>query len=369
MKKSKIGLITFHNVYNYGAVIQAYALQKVIQSEGLTCEIIDFIQKRQKDYTELVSIRNGFKRFAKTMMLVPVIKERRVRKDKFNKFINNKMDLSACKYLNEQDILKANTIYDMLLVGSDQVWNVKKDADTSAAYFLHFADKTKECVAYAPSIGVSDYEDLLPYKKYLAKFNKISCREKGGAEILSSLIGKDVPVVLDPTLLVDKVLLERESEVTQQDRYIFYYSLDGFDKRQNNMDLLVAMAKKYQLELKIITPEWPFHKSIGKDIRDAGPEDFLTLIRNASIVCTNSFHGTALALKFERPLFVLENKNIKDERKRSVLEQVGAIERVISKVEDLDKFETYEMDYSSVTTKLESLRKQSGDYLLNALNG
>lgn len=363
----KIGILTFHRVYNYGAVIQAYSLQKFLAEKKYYSEIIDFSQPKQRDYTNIYSFRNGVKRFIKTIMLTGIIAKRIKRKQKFDLFFDNEMVLSKNRFIKESKLSVQSRGYDTFIVGSDQVWNVTKKSDTSTAYFLRFANEGKKRIAYAPSIGTATKEELAEYKNDLEKFNAISCREKGGAEILSSLVRRQVEMVLDPTLLVDiQDLLKLTIEIKEQP-YILYYSLDGYDKRNNNMDILVALKRKFNLELKIITPEWPFHKKCGEDIIDAGPKEFLTFIRNAAMVCTNSFHGTALAIKFGKPFYVLERGNIRDERKRSLLEQLGIALRNIADVEDIKRIDTYAIDYSEVNNRLEQLRKLSSQYLCSAL--
>lgn len=366
MKEKKIGILTFHRVYNYGAVIQAYALQKVLDNQGYNSEIIDFTQRKQKDYTNIISIRNGIKRYIKTILLLCVCGKRIIRKKRFDAFIENKMQKSLRKYINSEQIKDTNNLYDIFLIGSDQVWNTKKTSDTSPVYFLSFV-KSKKKIAYAPSVGIAEKNDLVEYKTELEKFSSISCREKGGATVLSNLLGRDVPVVLDPTLLATRDLYDEISNIEYESNYILYYTLDGKDKCTNNMDILCELKKKFNLELKIISPEWPFHKKYGEDVIDAGPEEFLSLIKNAALVCTTSFHGTALSLEFERPFYVLEGRKIKDERKRSILELVGATDRIISNLEEVKLLDSYKMDYKYISENMNSLRKKSKEYLMNAL--
>lgn len=362
----KIGLITFHRVYNYGAVIQAYALQQVLLKEGYDCTIIDFSKKKQRDFTNVISTRNGFKRFVKTVMMFPIYTKRNARKLKFDHFINYILKLTDKTYKTEISIEQIKNDYDTFLIGSDQVWNVKKESDTSSVYFLSFVSDKKR-ISYAPSIGISNMESLKDYKSDLEKFDHISCREKGGASELTKLLEREVPVVLDPTLLATRDLYDDVCKLKYESNYILYYTLDGKDRCNNNMDILCELKKKFNLELKIIAPEWPFHDGYGEDVIDAGPEEFLSLIKNAALVCTNSFHGTALSLEFEKPFYVLEGRSIKDERKRSILEQVGATERIISSVEEVKFIDSYKMNYETITKNIDMLRESSRKYLMEAL--
>lgn len=361
----KIGILTFHRVYNYGAVIQAYCTQKIVDNLGFSNEIIDYTIPKQKDFTDLYSKRNGIKRFVKTLLLLPFHNERVVRKKKFDLFINS-MTLSAKSYTSNQKLYETNKDYDCFLVGSDQVWNVTKKAEASDAYFLNFVEKNKKKVSYASSIGVATYDDLVKKKEYLMQFNSISCREIGGAKILSNVVGTTVKTVLDPTLLVEKKVLQKLTLKIDSEPYILYYSLDGFDQRNRNSDILHGLAQKFNLKIKFVTPEWPYH-NYGEDVRNAGPGDFLSLIRDAKLVCTNSFHGTALSIKLGTPFYVLETVNLKDERKRSILRQLSLEDRLLSSVEEVERIKSYDMNFNDVNLKLEQLMETSITYLKQAL--
>lgn len=362
-----LGILTFFRVYNYGAVLQAYCLQAFLGKRAVITEIIDYSQVKQKDYTDILSIHNGKKRFIKTLMLLPVLKRRLIRKDRFDKFIESELILSSKKY-SEKNLKEANDMYSGYIVGSDQVWNTTKKAEMSSAYFLDFAENDKTKISYASSIGVAEMEDLLPYRSFLLRFNSLSCREKTGCNILEKLLDREVKSVLDPTLIIDKSLLNFKNISIEHDneKYILYYSLNGFDKRRVNMDILAQFARKFSLKLKIITPEWPFH-SIGEEIIDAGPIEFVELIKHATLVCTTSFHGTALAIRFNVPFFVLEGKNIRDRRKRDLLTALGIQSRIISTIKEANNIETYEMHFESINQKLNELQNESIDYLLSAI--
>lgn len=362
------GILTFHRVYNYGAVLQAYALQKVLEDMGVENEIIDFSLEKQRDVTSLYSTHNGIKKFVKTLSFLPFHAKRKRRIDRFDDFINEDMRLSEKRYCCEEELEETNSLYNAFLVGSDQVWNVTKKAEASDGYFLNFAADEKRKISYASSIGIASYEELADRKKLLERFDKISCREQGGAQILEKLTGHEVPVVLDPTLLVDAKHLINLAESEFHSPYILYYSLDGYDKRNNNLKTLKMFSEKFELPILFVTPEWPRHK-LGSEIMDAGPKEFLGLIKNASLVCTNSFHGTALSVKMNKPFFVLEQENIKDERKRSILRQLGLLNRIISSNSDAAKVQDYFIDYSPVNKKLMELQKLSSAYLEEAVIG
>lgn len=357
----KTGILTFHRVYNYGAVLQAYCTQKILDDLGIENEIIDFSMPGQQDFTSMYSTRNGVKRFLKTLLLVPFHHDRKNRIKKFDAFISS-MRLSKRTFRREKELQEAGGDYDIYLAGSDQIWNVTKKAEASDAYFLDFVREGKTRLSYAASLGDASYEDLLDKKDFLCQFQNISCREKGGAEILSRITGRNVPVVLDPTLLVNMDRLLEKTKPYSSEPYLLYYSLDGFDKRKKHMDILNQLSAKFGLVIKYLTPEWPWHSN-GEDLISAGPEDFLGFIQNAGLVCTNSFHGTALSIRLHTPFYVLERKNIKDERKRSILNQLGLEERILSDTAEVEGIRNYGVDFDAVNLKLKGLQQRSYDYL------
>lgn len=358
----KVGIITFHAVYNYGAVLQAYSLQKVFSDLGIACEIIDFRRKEQVDYTALYSKRRGFKSYIKNIMILPFHNKRKKRMLKFDEFIEKELVKSEKIYTSEEELNSVNDIYDIFFTGSDQVWNTKKSKDYSSAYFLDFVSESNlNRYAYAASLGIAEKEDLVLQEQMLKKYKKISCRERRGVDIISDITGQCVDIVLDPTLLVAKEHLSKYVKDSISNKpYLFYYSLDGFDKRKNNMDIIYGLADKFNLDVKLVTPEWVYTGKKGEQYITAGIEDFLTLLANAELVCTNSFHGTALSIKFNKNFYVLEEYDGKDDRKKTILEELDLMDRCISNIENIND---YKIDYEDVNCKLESKREKSLEYV------
>lgn len=365
----KVGILTFHAVYNYGAVLQAYSLQKTFSDLKLDCEIIDFRQPSQIDYTSLYTRRKGIKSIIKNIMLLPMHSKRKQRSLNFDRFIENELEKSSKIYILEEELRDTNNIYDVFFTGSDQVWNTKKIKEGSKAYFLDFVDdKNRNRFAYASSIGSAEKDNLIQQADMLKKYKMISCREKRGVEVVAAITDKNVELVLDPTLLVDVKHLKKyvTSEPTDK-KYLFYYSLDGFDKRKNNLDIIYALADKFGLDVKFVTPEWVYTGKRGEQCVTAGIEDFLTLIANAELVCTNSFHGTALSIKFNKNFYVLEKYDGKDDRKKTILEQLDLMDRYVSDIKSVDSIHDYRLDYKDANCKLEALREKSLLYIKSCM--
>lgn len=366
----KLGIITFHAVYNYGAVLQAYSLQKIFSDMNIDSEIIDFRQPSQIDYTSLYTKRKGIKSIIKNCMILPKHAKRKKRAEKFDNFIENELVKSNIIYTNEAELNKTNGIYDIFFTGSDQVWNTKKKRDYSSAYFLDFVDSSNpNRYAYAASIGTSEKEDLTEQISMLKKYKKISCREKRGVDVVSAITGQDIELVLDPTLLVDiKHLNKYVNKSFSNEPYLFYYSLDGFDKRKNNLDLIYSLAHKFNLNVKIITPEWVYTGQHGEQYISAGIEDFLTLIANAELVCTNSFHGTALSVKFNRNFYVLEKYDGKDDRKKTILEEFDLTDRCIYNIKDIEDISDYHINYDVIKDRIDESKQKSLSFLRQCIS-
>lgn len=362
----KVGIMTFHGARNYGAVLQAYALQQFLLSIGLECRIIDFVSESLKDYTGLYPKRNGWKSIIKNLLMLRYHQHRAARDTKFEKFINECLVLTDEHFTSEEELREMQDQVDVYVVGSDQVWNTTK-AETGTTYFLGFADENSKRIAYAVSLGGAEAGDLEPYRNLIKNFDFISCRERKGAGILSELTGRDVKAVLDPTLLVENEIWERMAAPLSPlyHNYIFYYSLDGFDKRKNNVEELQELSRRLDKKVIVLTPEWPRNEFIN--IIDAGPLDFLNLIRNADIVCTNSFHGTAFSLAFKKNFYVLDRYDGRDDRKTDLLQILHLEDRMIKGVENVREMEFGGVDYEKVGQILDALRLESGQCLKSAI--
>lgn len=363
--------MTFHCAHNYGAVLQAYALQNVLIQKGHDCEIIDYRPEGLENYTALYTKRNGLKSYIKNLMLLKYDAPRRNRANKFNDFIANNLVLSKECNHNSELMSDLTTKYDLFIVGSDQVWNTKKTLEVNSTYFLDFVYDGNKKVAYAASVGNAQRVDLIGYIDLLRQFKAISCREYRGSEVIKSLLGKDIPVVLDPTLLCDIQIwdtLQSKSNYPEYKNYILYYSLDGYDKRKDNIEELKILSKRLNKKILLITPEWPRCISDFIDLLDVGPIDFLKLIKSADLVCTNSFHGTALSIAFNKDFYVLEEYNGTDDRKIGLLKSLGLEDRMVKGYKYVNELKIAEINYFDVCNNLNKLKKQSFSFLDNVFN-
>lgn len=362
----KVGILTLHFANNYGAVIQVYCLQKILERIGVQVNVIDYSNKYQIDADSLYPVYSGLKRLIKRLLMLSYHSERKIRIERFDIFRKEKLALSSkCK--DELDVKKVVEQLDSVIVGSDQVWNPNKGKEVSDIYFLDGISGIKK-IAYAASVGNATINELEKFRRAIEKFDSISVRENRGKDCIQKLINDNIDLVLDPTLVIDtSQLIEAEKPYKLPfENYLFYYSSDGYDKKDRNVDLLNEVSKTTGLPVVVVCPEWP--KKEFFNVMDAGPEEFLWLIHNASLVCTNSFHGTALSINYKKNFIVLEKYDGKDDRKVSVLKELGLSNRITDNIEFVTKIANETIDYYKVEQELAKNKTLSIDYLKNSLD-
>lgn len=293
----KIGILTFPGSPSHGAALQMFALYRVLCKQGHDVEIINYIpdsvnhkQKRERNLRS-VAVDCVSRLFVKSS------------KPAFEEFEEQmrKYPISALSETNQlQKIAKR---YDRIIVGSDQVWNPAVTGN-DMNYYLAFSDNSKQKASYAPSFGMSDVllSDRVQISTLLSDFAYLSAREVRGAEIIQDLIGKDVPVVLDPTMLVQREIWKRlENKVKiPEGKYVLYYAI----KPSEN---LKSFAQQFadKLDIQLITIGGRLREYIDRKthpVSGIGPKEFLWLIDNADYVVTNSFHGTAFSIIMQKKL-------------------------------------------------------------------
>ena len=349
----KAGIITFHRAVNYGAVLQAYALQHAIEKLGYKAEIIDYRCKEvDRAASPFLGFRNGDNFKAATKKLVF-----RLRKNiAFNSFTRQYINLSS-KAADISDLEKMSDKYDVFFTGSDQVWNYGC-AGNDEAFFLNFVKDGKKKNAYAASFGTEKKfeDDPFDYRNLLADFNSISVREKSGVEIVKSESGRDAQVTLDPTLLLNKEeWMSAVGKRPLKEKYIFVYYI------RESKDLL-DYAKKLSEETgyKIINA-----KNSKEFFMKCSPSDFLAWIYYADYFVTNSFHGTVFSLLFNKKFAIeLDNGKTVNNRSKELLELVG-VDRTLA-LQNIDRINE-ETDYVAVESIIEKERAKSVEFIKKAL--
>jgi hypothetical protein len=327
--KRRIAILTFQNTINYGATLQAFALQEYINKQNCNVEIInyenDILSREHK--TQKFFQRRTFKQWVLYFLISQSINRKA---NAFRKFRLRYMTESTERY-DINTIIQSNGTYDIYIVGSDQVWN-GDITHNDMTYFLDFAEEGKVLSSYAASFG----KEAIPielhetYKKLLARFSFISVREQQGAQIIQSLINRPVEVVLDPIFLLSKTDWESiaVSPRSISKKYIVLYV---FGRPSNLFKVARVIAKETGCKIVVIGSD--YRKQIGFYYTGSvGPEQFLGYLLNASCVLTNSFHGTAFSINFNKQFYVelLPSSSTMNSRLMNILDTFKLQDRRLS---------------------------------------
>lgn len=351
--------VTFHRAINYGAVLQAYALQYSILKLGIKNEIINYSCKEIDDCYKLINIKS-FKLFIKSLIMLKSIYCKR---KKFNNFIKKNIYLTKSV---SRDLLSSkdfNNKYDFFITGSDQVWNYEI-TNLDDTYFLNFVKEKRKIKSYAASFGISYIPEELKsrYKKYLERFSSILVREKTGAKIIEDLIDKniDINVVLDPVLLLDKNEWNKVIFKTKfdniKDKYILVYMATPQIKI-----FAEKLALKYDLQIfNIADLILKKENKIGITENQLGIEEFISAIKNAKYILTGSFHAVVFSVIYNKEFFfnnVDKTKENRSSRQKDLLDLLEIKDREIFNHDDDTEFSS--IDWNDVNKKLESERNKS----------
>jgi len=360
----KVGILTFHKANNYGAVLQAYALQETIRSMGHEVEIIDYKQEHiSKKYRKIRINFSGFAPFIRSIASTIIhFRNLSIIGNNFNSFRKENLLISKESYDNLDKIYG----YDAYISGSDQVWNLKLTG-YDKSFFLDFNNKGKK-VSYAASLGQDriSIEDKEFIRKYIDNFDSISVREASAQNILSSLTTKKITRVLDPTLLTDKQVWNKFLTVNKYGEYILVYSVGQLNniiriahETSEILDtkILFLTARRIQANLK--------QKHIHMKV--ICPSEFLTLLYNAKFIVTNSFHGTAFSVIFNKNFITIPHKET-GARMIEMLQLLNLKNRIITNENGVDNIIKNEIDYRLPNEILNNEKTESHDFLKKALS-
>ena len=372
----KIGILTFHKSINYGSVLQAWALCTALKEYNIS--IINYEPDVYKQNYGLVSLDKGLK-YNINRLLNYIAINRQIHG--FAEFRHKYLPLTQkCTSLD----ISENTFakFDAIITGSDQIWNVHAE-DADDAFFLPYNINAKK-IAYACSINNTDFTEKRcdeKLKKWISDYDFISIREKSGADKVSHFLNgeKIIYTVLDPTLLNTKDAFDAiTNNRIVKSPYIFLYNVwSGKEavkaaKKISEITKLPVYTAMMDSRIKqILCAE---KQGIRVETRFTSPKDFLSLIKYSELVVTDSFHGTAFSLIFEKK-FVCINPTDKfghlknDERITNILDITNLKERYIS-MDDIDNFDfNKKIDYTTVTQKRMKEAERCKKLLIEAIEG
>lgn len=347
----KIAILTIYDKQNFGNRLQNYAIQEYIEKNfNFECYVLStFVNNRKKSYIE------SFVK-ATVKSVINFIKRKKNRKafSRFDKNIRKDYTLRLKKIKDK---------YDFVIVGSDQIWNPNflKKLDYK---FLDFLPNSKK-IAFSPSIGISHLtkEQKAIFKDKLKNFDYLSCREKTGSQILSELLNKKIPVLLDPTFMLsskDWMKVESKPKNMLYEKYLLLYFLgkitDEYQAFINNI------CEQKKLKIINIMDESSY-------IGELGPSEFIYLVRNADIILTDSFHACVFSTIFSKPFIIFKRKDNKESmysRIDNLIQMLGLHEHIYDSSKCLSNY--FNVNYSKVFEKLKEKQIETNDFISKALN-
>ena len=344
----RIGIITFHWATNYGAILQAYALQNYLLELGHDVEIINYRPQRNIFLQRLTWIRNrewgNFK------------KEKELKT-----FRKSNLSVGSKIYGSNRALRSMKEKYDIIISGSDQVWNLSfiqyaERNKQTYSYYLDFVSGETKKVAYAASFGTSKlpFENKKNIREKLTGFHAISVRECTAKTIVEDL-GLEAKVVFDPTLLLKKEKYELLCSPQKKDGGMVVYKLHGNQKLFEKVEKhLSERIKTYKVQPEMSIPDW------------------LGSIKSADLVLTNSFHGTVFSILFKIPFInVLVEGSDMNDRIITLLSSLGLENRCLQKYDEksIEELRVTPIGWEKVDQKLEVLKGEAKDFLLSVIDG
>lgn len=372
-----IRTITCHNVYNYGASLQAYALQQYLTNIGYNVEIINYIPKylnlRYKPF--FISPESKYYKISKIfppILLIKLYTNRYMfkswgRKRRFDLFTSTYLKLTDKVYKNINDLIANPPVANIYIAGSDQIWNSEMPNGKDPSFYLQFGPPTVQRVSYAASFGITSLaqKNIPQITKWLKSFDKISVREESGIKIIQQLdINKKITKTIDPVFLLSphewRDLYKSSTAKIVDKPYILLYDFLQNDIKVKELTLKLSEQKG----LPIISVNDYMEVSYAtKNINNAGPIEFLQLIDNAAYVVSTSFHATAFSILFHKDFFTFPLKGLNNSSRMENLLSICKIsDRLNTDTNNIAAFSS-NIDWETVDSNIKEIIKTSTNFL------
>lgn len=366
----KIGICTLFTGYNFGSALQAYASKVVVSKMNFEPKVFKIsgslvkgrdvrlnkmliLFTRMMMYSEnKFNVVKSFKGNNKSDINETTIKE-------FNKFYSEKINPDIISYKKLKKVSK-NDSYVAFVCGSDQIWN-STAFYVDPFYYLDFCPRGKR-IAYAPSFGrtyIPTYNKKI-IKKYLNNIDHLSIRENSGKKMIKDLLDRDVVVCLDPTLLLSKNEWKKALDIKKIDEnYVFCYFLN--EPSENAKNMIHKLEKEKNLKIIFINNPYSFDNVIY-----GGPETFLTYLSSASYVITDSFHGVAFSINFQKKFYVFD-RNYVTENQSTRIKSLLNIIHLDKTFEASNLIDEKYYNFKQVEEILKKEKEKSLNYLKNSI--
>lgn len=364
----KIGIVTIWS-NNYGSVLQAFALQTVIERLGYEAEIIQhyrepFQKESQGRFKQILHSSPFF-----LLKYALNYKRNRMLHQGFTDFKSSKLNISKDAYYQDSDYSSLSSRYDAIVVGSDMLWSYDFK-NNWPFYYATFAPSNK-IVTYAPSFGKNDLseEEIEMCKPMISRIAHLSCREEAGISFIKDKFGLNAEHVIDPTLLLsgeEWSHLLGDLPRLVNNNYILTYVFKG-SCQNGRKELFDQLNLRNDKQLIFINgQEGKFKRNFYQGY--FSPVEYVTLFRDADFTVTDTFHGLMFSLIFNKPFIVLDKSSfgVSSDRQQSTLRTYGLEDRFV-KPDIIVNDELMKLDYKDIEQKIRANREKSIKYLRRAL--
>jgi hypothetical protein len=361
--------ITCHNVYNHGASLQEYALLQYLKNQGHQAQTINYTPDYLSGHFNLLSVDNPkWKNNLLTKVLYIFLKAPSKllaypRKKKFDLFSKRFIQETKKNYKTNKDLQKDLPNAEAYICGSDQIWNSFFQNGKDPAFYLNFVPDDKKKISYAASFAIDEIEDNLKefVKENVQRLDAVSVRENSGKKILNNLNIQEVTQVLDPVFLLEKKEWDALIVEKIENNYILVYDFDSNPKIKE-----IALHLKNKYGWRIIT--------LNKNIKYAdknyflkGPQEFLSLVKNANFVFANSFHAVAFSIIFKKNFLVFNRMAKINTRMRDLLNLFNLDKRLVTSDCNTETIDLI-IDYKAIDVPLNNQIQLSKEFLISSLD-
>lgn len=384
----KVIILTVQKAPNYGASLQAYALYKFISNKGCDTQVMDLLRPVHKGYkaekgfysfkyldeglcekikrTLIRPTKTNIQRFLGTNHSFQVMrkyaKEIRTRKERFAEFDDM---ISYTKPYTIKELYSNPPIADVYITGSDQLWNPTQPYPLEP-FFLTFAKGKGKRISYATSIGVSELSDFVKskFRKWLVGYDALSLREESAVDIIQELTDAPVERCCDPTFLIEKEEWNHLADKRLiEEPYILIFTLAH---SQELYEYGCKLREKTGLKLVVLTDPLPSKETVNEHcIVDAGPRQWLSLIKYADVVLTNSFHGSVFSVIFHKQVKTIIQNN-RGTRIINLFKELDMNDCLLDSA-NINGIGIPSINYAEVDTSFEKMRKNGIRFLTEKL--
>lgn len=363
----KIYTITCHEVYNYGASLQEYALLHYLEQQGHEARTIQYKPPYLSKHFDLWRVSNPrwnkpILKWAYLIMKLPSRLKMLRRKKAFDVFSDRYIKRTDRRFENNKSLLQGLDPVDAYICGSDQIWNSFFENGKDPAFYLDFAPTEAIKVSYAASFAIDSIEEnLKPFvRDQVAKLDHIGVRETSGVAIIDDLGVAGAQQVLDPVFLIDAEQWRSTFSISQREEpYVLVYD---FDSNPVIREMAQSYAKQHAAKIYTVNQNIDY---ADKNFYLEGPDKYLELMAHAQMVVTNSFHSVAFSLIFERQFVVVNRFEKINTRMRDLLGLFDLDRLLIDRSFDWKSWES--IDYQVVRPKQQLAVERSKAFLDQAL--